>query len=120
MKLLKFLILLFGATGLAMVLADTGALQAGFEHAPLHSGLIVLGWAAPVAMGVLAIVRPPLQAWQASAALAGFAVVAIRIRIWKALPSFGDAPIEGQIGLVVLICGLVTSGLAVAKPEGGA
>jgi hypothetical protein len=120
LKLLKVLILLFGAAGLALVLEEPDALQAGFEHAPLHTALIVLGWALPAAMGLLALVKPPLQSWHAAASLAGFAVVAIRTRIWEAIPDVADAPLEGQLGLLALVGGLVASVIAVARPEGGA
>ncbi len=120
MKLLKVSILLFGATGLALVLKDLDALQAGFEQAPLHSGLIVLGWALPAVIAIVALVRPPLRSWQAAASLAGFAVVAIRSRIWKAIPDVADAPLEGQLGLLALAGGLVASVIAVARPEEGA
>jgi hypothetical protein len=117
-KLLKVLILLFSASGLALMVTDIDALQLGFELAPLHTALIALGWATPVVMAVLALVRPPLQAWQAAASLAGFAVVAIRTRIWKTIPDFADAPVDSQLAVVALACGLITSVLAVAKPEG--
>lgn len=120
LKLLKISILLFGAAGLALVLQDPGALSASFSLAPLHTALIVIGWALPAAMGILAIVRPPLQAWHAAASLAGFAVVAIRTRIWEGLPRLLDAPLDRQLGVVALALGLIASVLAVARPEGGA
>jgi len=114
---LKLPILLFGAAGLVLLLVQLDALAAGFEQAPLHTGLIAVGWAVAAAMGLLAIARPPLQPWHAAVALAGFAVVAIRTQLWRAIPSFGDAPIEGQLGMIALLGGLVASVLAVARPE---
>lgn len=119
MKLLKVSILLIGAAGLVLVLKDPGALQAGFEQAPLHSGLIVLGWALPAVMGAIALIRPPLRSWQAAASLAGFAVVAIRTRIWQTISEVADAPLDGRLGLAALVLGLVASVLAVARPEVG-
>jgi hypothetical protein len=119
LKLLKLSILLFGAVGLALVLEETDALAAGFEHAPLHTALILLGWAVPVAMGILTLVKPPLRSWHAAASLAGFAVVAIRTRIWEAIPDLADVPVEGIIAMVAMVGGVIVSALAVARPEGG-
>jgi hypothetical protein len=118
-KLLKIPILLFGAAGLALTFLE-GSVPAAFEHAPLHVGLIVLGWAAPMVAGLLSIVRPPLRAWHAAAALAGFVVVAIRLRVWKVASDLAETPLEGQLSLFALAGGLVTSSLALARPESGA
>jgi hypothetical protein len=118
-KLLKISILLFGVAGLALTLLE-GAVLAAFEHAPLHVGLIVLGWAAPIVAGLLSIVRPPLRAWHAASALAGFVVVAIRLRVWDAVFALSEASLEGQLSLLALAGGLVASSLALARPEGRA
>lgn len=119
MKLLKISILLFGAAGLALTLLE-GSAFAAFDHAPLHAGLIVLGWAVPAVVGLLAIVRPPLRAWHAASALAGFVVVAIRLRVWKSISGLAETPLEGQLSLFALVGGLVASSLALARPESGA
>jgi hypothetical protein len=119
LKLVKVPILVLGAAGLTLTLVELDALRASFDQAPLHTILVLAGWALPAAMGLLAIVRPPLRPWQASASLAGFAVVAIRTRIWSALPSFPDASLEGQLQVVALLGGLVASLIAVVRPEGG-
>lgn len=119
MKLLKLPILVFGAAGLALTLVELDAVRASFAQAPLHTILVLAGWALPAALGFVAIVRPPLRPWQASASLAGFAVVAIRTKIWSALPSFGDASTGGQLQVVALLGGLAASLIAVVGPEGG-
>ena len=119
MKLLKVSILLLGAAGLALLAAELDLVRAGFAHAPLHTGLIVIGWAVPAAMGLWATVRPPQQAWQAAAALAGFAAVAIRMRIWEGIPRFADAPVTAQLGMVAVVAGVGVSIAAVVRPEAG-
>src|SRR5262245_25601430 len=84
---LKVLILVFGALGLLALLLNIDNLKSLFEHEPLEAIILLGGFGLPLLMGVMGVVRPPFQIWQAVVALIGFAVHAIRGRIWHTLPN---------------------------------
>jgi hypothetical protein len=78
--------------------------------------LIMAAFLAPLVMGALAAAKPPMQRWQGIVAIAGFALIVVKMR--DALPA--DF-MKGAIGMKLMglsaIIGLVVSILTVAKPE---
>ncbi len=100
MKNLKLLILGFGMLGLLSQITAPGPIA-------------VVCLLAPVAMGVLGLLRPPLPWEAAGLALAGFAGVAVRHRYWDVLP----AGFWGRLELGAVALGVVVSVLAMIRPE---
>ena len=117
MRNLKVLILVFGALGLLGLLLNIDHLKSLFEHEPLEAIILLGGFGLPLLMGLMGIVRPPFQTWQAVVALVGFAVHAIRGRVWRTVPDFLHATTSYKLLLVAIIGGVIVSGLALAKPE---
>jgi hypothetical protein len=117
---LKLLVLGFAALGLGLIISDFDMFKALLTH-PFDNdggGLITIGgFAVPLVMGVLGMTRPPFMRWQGLASLAGFAAIAIKGKIWEALPKIMDYPIKGKIGLVAVLGGVIVSALATARPE---
>lgn len=117
MRNLKVLILVFGALGLLALLLHIDHLKSLFEHEPVEAIILLGGFGLPLLVGVMGIVRPPFQTWQAVVALVGFAVHAIRGRVWRTVPDFLHASTSYKMLLVAIIGGVIASGLALAKPE---
>jgi len=122
MKVMKLLILLFGCVGLVGYVApvDGASLFLDTLHDETVTAILILaGFGVPAIMAVLGVVKPPFQAWQAVAALAGFVLVGVKIRIWDLLPALADRGVgwTGRLMAVGSIAGLVVSAIAVAKPE---
>ncbi|MGE0871553.1 MAG: hypothetical protein AB7P03_23540 [Kofleriaceae bacterium] len=115
MTIFKLLILVFGALGLGLVLSDN--IAAAFEHDKANTLFIVGGFAITALMGLLGMIKPPMQGWQATAALAGFAVVAIRTRIWTLIPDVMDQRLRTQLMIVATVGGTIAAVLAVIKPD---
>lgn len=113
MKNLKFPILLCGAALLVLLISD--GLDLGENT--VHTLLMLAAYALPTAMALLAIARPPMQAWHGAMALAGFGIAAVRTRIWQTLPDVLDAPGKAQAAIALLVVGVIVSGLAMVKPE---
>lgn len=120
MKVMKLLILLFGCIGLIGYIPplDGGSLFLEALHDEAVTAILILtGFGVPALMAVLGAVKPPFQAWQAVAALAGFVFVGVKIRLWDMLPNIGESGWSGKLLIVASIGGLVVSAIAVAKPE---
>ncbi len=117
MKNLKLGILGFAALGLISMLMEFEMLKLSLEHDTANMLMVLVGWIAPLAMGVMGMTKPPFQAWQAIVSLVGFALVCVKFRVWDTLPHIADAPTSGKLALIAMVGGVVVSGLAVAKPE---
>lgn len=120
MRNLKLFILLFGALGLvsAFVPSEGVTMFEAWKFAGTDQLVIMLvALALPVVMGLLGLMRPPQKAWQGIVALAGFALAAVKLRIWEGIKEFGTAPLGGKLLFVAIIGGVVVSLLATAKPE---
>jgi membrane-associated PAP2 superfamily phosphatase len=115
-KNLKFGILAFGALGLISLLMEFEMLKLGLQHDLANMLMVIVGFAAPLAMGVMAM-KKPLLMWQAGVALAGFALVAIKFRLWETLPHIMDIPTSMKLSLIADVGGIVVSILALVKPE---
>jgi amino acid transporter len=117
MKLLKLGVLICGAVGLAGIwMNGFGAVRAGDKNMIL----LLVGFGLPVVMALLGLVKPPLQAWQAAVCLAGFALAAIRLRIWETIKLIAREPTEWQLMIVGAGLGVILALIAVIRPESGA
>jgi hypothetical protein len=120
MKNMKVLILVFGILGVISLFIPSH----GFTLFALLK-LGGAGWIVPVlggfvvaaAMGGMGLAKPPMQVWQAGVALAGFGAVFVRMEFWKIFKGLGDSPIGVKLLIVAVIGGVITSIIALAKPE---
>ena len=115
MKNLKIFVLAFGALGLVILL--TSNFGAMLEFDKVYALLMVAAFGLPTAMGAMGLAKPPFQAWQAAVSLAGFALAAVKTRIWDLLPHIMDIDIKGKLAVVAIIGGVIVSAIAIAKPE---
>ena len=113
MKNLKVLILGCGLASLVLLIAG----GVNFEDNKVDAVIMLAAFTLPAVMGAIGLVRPPFMAWQAGISLAGFAVAAVRTRIWQTLPEFGSATGNGKAAMILVLVGFVTSALAMLKPE---
>jgi len=114
---LKVLILVFGALGLLGLVLNFDELRRLFDHQPLEAIILLGGFALPLLVGLMGVVRPPFQTWQAVVALVGFTVHAIRGRVWRTVPEFLHLGFSYKLVMIAIIGGVIVSGLALAKPE---
>ena len=85
------------------------------------SGLAILvAYAAPLAVGIMGMTKPPFLQWQAIVATCGFALACVKMRIWDLLPHIADAGGKGIVWILATVAGLVISIMAIAKPENAA
>ncbi len=115
MKNLKLGVLACGAVLLVLMLTDHFVEM--LKADALNTILMLVGAAVPTALGAMGLAKPPFLQWQAVASLAGFALIAIKLKIWESLPHIADAGTKGKIGMIAVVVGIVVSALAVAKPE---
>jgi hypothetical protein len=115
MKLLKFLILVCGGVGLGIVLSND--IGAKFEQDKVTTAFIVGGFAVAALVGLLGAIKPPFEPWQATAALAGFIVVGIKTKVWKAVPHIADLDLKAQLGIAATLLGALLALVSVFKPE---
>ncbi len=115
MKNLKILILLCGGALLVMMLTD--GIGAQLEADKTNTLIMLAAFGLPTLMGLMGVMKPPFQAWQAAISLAGFGVAAVRTKIWDLLPNIGDATGKGKAIMILTVLGVVVSALALAKPE---
>lgn len=117
MKNLKIGVLAFAALGLISLLMEFEMLKLGLKHDAANTIMVLVGFILPLAMGIMGLTKPPFQMWQAGVALAGFALVAIKFRIWKTIKFIGDAPMSMKLTMIAIIGGVIVSAIALAKPE---
>lgn len=115
MNNLKFGILICGAVGLIGLLM-AGILK-GLSSDAVNSILVLAGFGVPAAMGAMAAAKPPMLRWQAVVSLAGFALVAIKLRVWDMLKVMSLLPMGFKLSIFACLAGIVVSVLALAKPE---
>src|SRR5947208_2151753 len=112
-KNLKFLILAFGGLGLAMIFVSDFSTALKEDQTNTIVMLACFGVAA--VMGLMGVLKPPAQSWQALVALAGFALAAVKLRVWDTLPHFMDHDTKLELLLVAAVGGVVVGALALAK-----
>jgi hypothetical protein len=112
-KNLKIPILVCGAALLALFVSE------GLDLADntVHTLIMLAAFALPTVMGLVALARPPMQAWQGAMALAGFGIAAVRTRIWQQLPDLMDAPGKAKAAVALLVVGVIVSAVAMLRPE---
>ncbi len=113
MKNLKLLILLCGAACLGIYISN----GLDFSENVADTVIFLAAYGLPTLMGLMAIRKPPAEAWHGAMALSGFGVAAVRGRLWETLPKIGDQSGKGKAALILLVVGLVASLLAMTKPE---
>ena len=113
MNKLKVVILGCGVASLVLLIA--GGLD--FEDNKADAAIMLAAFALPAAMGAVGVLRPPFMQWQAAISLAGFAVAAVRTRIWQTLPEFGSATGNAKAAMIVLVVGVAAAALAMVQPE---
>jgi len=121
-KNLKVVILVFGILGLvSMFLPMGGGMPSMFsifmEFDKFQLILMLAAFGVPTAVCAMGLAKPPAQAWHGIAALAGFALAAVKTRIWSSIGQIMDAPLSGKLMLVAVVGGVITSIMAVVKPE---
>jgi membrane-associated PAP2 superfamily phosphatase len=121
-KHVKLVILLCGLVGLAeliLPLSGGSRLMMLFELDALQASILLAVFALPTLMAGLALVKPPLQPWQAGVALAGFALGAVKFQIWNDLPHLTSLGLHGTLAFAAIVVGVFASALALLKPEAG-
>ncbi len=115
MKNLKFIIIAFGVLGLiSLVMLD---IFKGLDRDAAQAILLIAAFAVPVIVSVVGITKPPAQAWQAAAALAGFVLAFVKFRVWEMVKVLSLLPMGYKLGMVAAVGGIVVSILALVKPE---
>ena len=109
----KLVILLCGGALLGLYIAS----GLDFAENPADTLVFLAAYALPAAMGLMAMMKPPAEAWHGAIALAGFGVAAVRSKIWQTLPHIGDQDGKGKAMVILLVIGLVASIAAMLKPE---
>lgn len=120
MKNMKVLILVFGLLGVASLFIPMEGFTMFAMLKALGMGYLVPvlgGFALAAIMGVLGLANPPAQQWQAIAAVAGFAVPAVRMKIWSGIVDGLKGPLPGKLMIIAILGGIVVSVLALMKPE---
>jgi hypothetical protein len=79
--------------------------------------IFLAAYALPTLMGLLALLKPPAQAWHGAIALAGFGVAAVRGQVWNMLSGFGELGGKEKAVPILIIVGVLVSILAMLKPE---
>lgn len=119
MKTAKPLILLFGILGLVGMFLPNSPLPSMFsmlmEVSKFDLLLLLAGFAIPVAAAAGAMNKP--AAWQALAALAGFALICIKMHIWELAPHVLDIPLGMKLIVVGAAGGLIASIVGLVKPQ---
>ena len=122
MKNLKVLILVFGILGLVALFLPimpggpswfSGLLEA--DKFQLFMMLAAFG--VPAAVSAIGLAKPPAQAWHGFAALAGFVLGAVKLRIWTVISDVMDMPMSWKLMIVAVAGGVIVSIMAVIKPE---
>jgi hypothetical protein len=116
-KNLKFGVLLFGVLGVVSLLI-LGIIPDGFKEDAVNSILVLAGFAVPAVVAAMGAAKPPFQRWQAAVAVAGFALVFVKMRMWVIAPHIMDLPGAGfKLMIISTILGLIVSIIALVKSE---
>ncbi len=115
MKNLKLGIIACAAV--CLVILFTEHILDGLSHDTANALAILIAYAAPLAVGIMGLTKPPFLQWQAIVATAGFALACVKMRIWDLLPHIADVGGKFAVWMLATIAGLVISAIAIAKPE---
>lgn len=115
MKHLKLGILVSAAIGLLTCFIGSQAIWKAHDVPGLgkHIYMIIAGFVAPLAMGVMAQVAPPMKRWQAGVALAGFALVLVKIRDGLFAGNF----LNGKLMSLAVLAGVALAVVSLIRPS---
>lgn len=113
MKNLKLVILACGGALLGMYISD----GLNFGDNTADTIIMLAAYALPTLMGVLALMKPPAQAWHGAIALAGFGTAVVRTKLWDQFGAFGETSGKGKAAMIILVVGVLVSIGAMLKPE---
>jgi hypothetical protein len=119
-KHLKLIIVLCAVVGLLEIALPVGGgslLVRLFELDKLEAVIYAAIFALPLAMGVIALVRPPMLGWQGGVALAGFVLGVVRFRVWDTVVHLGSADVPGLLRFAAIVVGTIASVMALLRPE---
>ncbi|HEX3763707.1 MAG TPA: hypothetical protein VHW23_33650 [Kofleriaceae bacterium] len=120
MKNAKLALVGCGVLGLVALIVpfSGGSLLADMlELEPAAALVHVAIFALPLAMGGIALARPPLRAWQSGVALAACVLGAVRLQVWELalhLPAIGP---RGVLLLAAIVIGSVAAVATLLRPE---
>lgn len=118
-KAAKPLILLFAVLGLVGMFLPMDPLPSMFtmlkEISMFDLLLMLLAFGLPLAAAGAAMSKP--AAWQPLAAIAGFALAAIKLHIWQLAPHMFDVPLAMKLLIVGSVGGVIASIVGIVKPE---
>lgn len=122
MKNLKVVILIFGILGLvSMFLPMASGMPSFFSMAmefdKFQLILMLAAFGVPTAVAAMGLAKPPAQAWHGIAALAGFGLAAVKMRVWSSIPHIMDLPLSMKLMVVASVGGVIVALMAVIKPE---
>ena len=121
-KLTKYAVLAFAVLGVVALFIPGADGRSMLGHAiednKVATIFLVAGFGVPLLMGGLGLLKPPFRAWQSVAALAGFAMLAVKFQLWLVLPQFTDGVLAAQLFIIAAIGGIAVSIFGAAKPEG--
>ncbi len=114
-KHLKLGIIVCAAIGLVTCFIGSQAIWKAHDLPGMgkHIYMIIAGFALPLAMGVMAQLAPPMKRWQSGVALAGFALVLIKIRDGL----FAGNLLNGKLMSLVVLAGVVLAIASLVKPS---
>jgi hypothetical protein len=115
MKNLKLGMLACGA--LCLVIFLTGDFGDLISRDPANAMLFVVLFAAPISMGVLGLLRPPLLQWSAIVATSGFGTAIVKLHLWDDLSHLGRLRLVDAAFSISIVIGFLVSILAIAVPE---
>jgi len=119
-KHLKLVIIFCAAVGLLELVLPVGGeslLWRLYELDPLEAVIYAAIFVLPLAMGALALARPPMLAWQAGVALAGFVLGVVRFRVWNIVLHLTSGDVHSLPRLAVVAGGTVAAVAVLMKPE---
>ena len=112
---MKIGISLFGALGVVgLFMSDIGL---DFTTHMVDTIILLAAFAIPIFLGLIGLAKPPFQMWQSGMALACFALVVVKYRIWQIIAGFLKLQIGDKLVVVAAIAGVIVSIIALAKPE---
>lgn len=117
MKNLKIGVLAFAALGLISIFMEFEGFKFLLKHDTVNGVILLAGFVVPLVMAIMGLTKPPFLAWQAAVSLAGFALLAVKTRIWQSIKHIGDVPTSSKLAMIAIIGGVIVSALAIAKPE---
>jgi len=119
-KYLKIAIAVCGAVGLAgliIPIEDISLLKVLLDNDKVQFAVYTAMFALPIAMGVLALVKPPMQSWQAGVALASFVLAATKVEVWTTLSHLASAEPRHLVTAAAVVIGAICAIVALMRPS---